>query len=105
MPPTTSDSDIIFESLEVKRNYALVLTNWVIENYNVENDETKRQIFEGFFALPDSELTEKGKMVEAFTDTQIIDMQQALQSARSLANRFDEQKARMETEEEAIFSF
>lgn len=75
MSPTTSDSDIIFESLEVKRNYALVLTNWVIENYNVENDVTKRQIFEELFILPDVSLLEKGKMIEEFLDIRIIDSQ------------------------------
>ena len=105
MSPTTSDSDIIFESQEVKRDYALVLTNWVIENYNVENDVAKRQIFEELFILPDVNLLEKWKMIEEFLDIRIIDSQKLLRTAQSLSNTIAETEEKIGVAENVSFNF
>ncbi len=99
------NSVTLFESMEIKHEYAVTLTKWVIEKYNIEDDVTKQKVLDGFLECEDIELIEKWKYITEFMDTEYNDTSRLFNKTQSLINSMDEAVEKSETMGKIQFNF
>ncbi len=98
-------SSTLFESIEIKHEYAVTLTKWVIEKYNIEDEVMKQRVLDGFLECEDIELIEKWKYINEFMDIEYADVSRLYSKTQSLINSMDEAIEKSETIGKIQFNF
>lgn len=98
-------STTLFESMEIKHEYAITLTKWVIEKYNIEDEVIKQQVLDGFLECEDIELVEKWKYISDFMDMEYADTTRLFSKTQTLINSMDEAIEKSETIGKIQFNF